>query len=49
MKNVFVRFDREEDGPGPIEYSLLLVIIALGVILVMGDVRDAIVAIFGRS
>ena len=47
MKNVFVRFDREEDGPGRIEYSLLLAIIAIGAILVMGDVRDAILAIFG--
>jgi Flp pilus assembly pilin Flp len=49
MKDGFVRFGGEEDGPGPIEYSLLLAIIAIGVILVMGDVRDAILAIFGSS
>ncbi len=40
MKNLFVRFVREEEGQDLIEYSLLAAIIAVGSIVAMGLVSD---------
>ena len=48
MKNVFVRFVREDAGQDLIEYSLLAAIIAVGSIVVMGNVKDAINAVFAK-
>ena len=48
MKNLFVRFVREEEGQDLIEYSLLAAIIAVGSIGVMGQVTGAIDGIFQR-
>ena len=47
MKNLFVRFVREEAGQDLIEYSLLAAIIAVGSIVAMGLVGDEIDAVFG--
>jgi pilus assembly protein Flp/PilA len=46
MKNLFVRFVREESGQDLIEYSLLASIIAIGSILLMGSVSTAINGVF---
>ena len=48
MKNLVVRFVREEEGQDLIEYSLLAAIIAVGSILVMGQVSTAINNVFGK-
>jgi len=48
VKNVFVRFVREDAGQDLIEYSLLAAIIAVGSIVVMGNVKDAINAVFAK-
>ena len=47
MKNLFVRFVREEEGQDLIEYSLLAAIIAVGSIVGMGRVSDEIDLVFG--
>ena len=46
MKNLFVRFVREEAGQDLIEYSLLAAIIAVGSIVAMGTVGDEIDNVF---
>ena len=46
MKNLFVRFVREESGQDLIEYSLLAAIIAVGSIAAMGLVSDEIDNVF---
>jgi pilus assembly protein Flp/PilA len=46
MKNLFVRFVREEEGQDLIEYSLLAAIIAVGSIIAMGTVSDELDATF---
>ena len=46
MKNLFVRFVREENGQDLIEYSLLAAIIAVGSIVAMGPVSTEINAVF---
>jgi pilus assembly protein Flp/PilA len=48
MKNLFVRFVREEKGQDLIEYSLLAAIIAVGSIAVMGNVKTAINTVFTK-
>ena len=48
MKNVLIRFVRDEEGQVLIEYSLLAALIAVGSIAVLGLVSDEIDAIFGR-
>ena len=48
MKNLFVRFVREEKGQDLIEYSLLAAIIAVGCIAIMGSVKTAINAVFQK-
>ena len=48
MKNLVVRFVREEEGQDLIEYSLLAAIIAVGSIAVMGQVKTAINGIFTK-
>ena len=47
MKNLFNRFVREDAGQDLIEYSLLAGIIAVGAIVVMGDVSGEINRVFG--
>jgi len=42
MKQLVVRFVREDAGQDLIEYSLLAAIIAVGAIVVMGDVSTEI-------
>jgi pilus assembly protein Flp/PilA len=46
MKNLFVRFVREEAGQDLIEYSLLAAIIAVGSIAAMGLVGNEIDTVF---
>ena len=46
MKNLFVRFVREEEGQDLIEYSLLAALIAVGSITLMGQVSTAINGVF---
>jgi len=48
MKNLVVRFVREEEGQDLIEYSLLAAIIAVGSIAVMGNVKTAINTVFTK-
>jgi pilus assembly protein Flp/PilA len=48
MKNLFVRFVREEEGQDLIEYALLAAIIAVGSIVLMGNVKDAINTAFTK-
>jgi len=48
MKNVFVRFVREDAGQDLIEYSLMAAIIAVGSIVVMGQVKGAINTVFTK-
>jgi Flp pilus assembly pilin Flp len=48
MKNLMIRFVREEEGQDLIEYSLLAAIIAVGSIGAMGLVSDEIDAVFDR-
>jgi pilus assembly protein Flp/PilA len=46
MKNLFVRFVREEEGQDLIEYSLLAAIIAVGSIAAMSTLKDDIKGVF---
>jgi pilus assembly protein Flp/PilA len=48
MKNLFVRFVREDAGQDLIEYSLLAAIIAVGAIVTMTTVSGDINAVFGK-
>ena len=48
MKNLFVRFVREDQGQDLIEYSLLAAIIAVGAIVTMTTVSTNINAVFGK-
>ncbi len=46
MKNLFVRFVREENGQDLIEYALLAALISVGSIAVMGPLSTAISTVF---
>ena len=46
MKNLMIRFVREEEGQDLIEYSLLAALIAVGSIVAMGLLSDDINEIF---
>ena len=46
MKNLFVRFVREEEGQDLIEYSLLAAIIAIGSIVAMKTLSGEITEVF---
>ena len=46
MKNLFVRFVREENGQDLIEYSLLAALISVGSIAVMNPLSTAINSVF---
>ena len=46
MKNLFVRFVREEKGQDLIEYSLLAALISVGSIAVMNPLSVAINGVF---
>jgi pilus assembly protein Flp/PilA len=48
MKNLFVRFVREEDGQDLIEYSLLAALIAVACIAAMNALAGDINEIFSR-
>jgi pilus assembly protein Flp/PilA len=48
MKNLMIRFVREEEGQDLIEYSLLAALIAVGSIIAMGLLSDDINEIFAR-
>ena len=41
-------FFKEEDGAGMVEYGLLVALIAIGLIITLGSVRDGLVALFNR-
>lgn len=47
MKSV-MKFLRDEEGATAIEYGLIAGIVAVGILLSLGGVRDALIAIFGR-
>jgi pilus assembly protein Flp/PilA len=42
MKNLFSRFVKDESGATAIEYGLIAAIIGVGIILALGNVRDAL-------
>jgi pilus assembly protein Flp/PilA len=48
MKNLFVRFVREEEGQDLIEYSLLAAVIAVGSMAVLPGVSTAINGVFTK-
>ena len=41
-------FFKEEEGAGMVEYGLLVALIAIGLILTLGQVRDGLIALFQR-
>ena len=41
-------FFKEEEGAGMVEYGLLVALIAIGLILTLGNVRDGLIALFQR-
>ena len=47
MKSL-IAFFREEQGAGMVEYGLLVALIALGLLLSLGQVRDGLIALFQR-
>jgi pilus assembly protein Flp/PilA len=46
MKNLMIRFVREEEGQDLIEYSLLAALISIGSIVLMGALSTQINAVF---
>jgi pilus assembly protein Flp/PilA len=48
MKNLMIRFVREEEGQDLIEYSLLAALIAVACIAAMTALADEINGLFGR-
>lgn len=48
MKDQIVKFWRDEEGATAIEYGLIAGLIAVGLILSLGEVRTAIADLFGR-
>lgn len=47
MANVFARFVKDESGATAIEYGLLAALIAVGIIVVVGQVGDNLNTVFG--
>jgi Flp pilus assembly pilin Flp len=47
MKNLLVRFVREEEGQDLIEYSLLAALISVVCFVVLGDIGTAVNGLFG--
>jgi len=47
MKNLFVRFVRDEEGQDLIEYSLLAALISIVCITVLGEIGTAVNGLFG--
>jgi len=47
MKNMILRFIREEDGQDLVEYAFLLVFIALALVLAVNTVGTNVLNIFG--
>ena len=41
-------FFKEEDGAGMVEYGLLVALIAIGLLITLGSVRDGLIALFTR-
>ncbi len=41
-------FFKEEDGAGMVEYGLLVALIAIGLIITLGSVRQGLVDLFNR-
>lgn len=48
MKNLFVRFVREDEGQDLIEYALLAAFISLAAIVAMGQLGGAINTVYTR-
>ena len=48
MKNLFLRFVREEEGQDLVEYAFLIVFIALLIIAVLQNTETAISSVFQR-
>jgi pilus assembly protein Flp/PilA len=48
MKNLFVRFVREENGQDLIEYALLAALVALGCVAAMNTLAGNIGTAFGK-
>lgn len=46
MLNLLRRLWKDEEGQGMVEYGLIIVLIAIGVIVALGLLGDEIVAVF---
>ena len=49
MKNLFMRLWKEEEGQDLTEYALLLTLIALALVVAMGNLANAIATVFGNA
>jgi pilus assembly protein Flp/PilA len=43
-----IRFFKDEEGATAVEYGLMVALIAIGIILSVQGVRDALIALFNR-
>jgi len=48
MKQLFVRFVKEEEGQDLIEYALLAAFLALGIVAILGSVRGGLQTVFNN-
>lgn len=48
MKTLMSRFANDESGATAIEYGLIAAIVGVGIILSLGQLRDALIATFGN-
>lgn len=48
MKNHIIRFLKDEEGATAIEYALIAGVIAVGILVSLGDVRQAIIGLFNQ-
>lgn len=46
MKNLFSRFLKDESGATAIEYGLIAAIVGVGIIVALGNLKDALVTTF---
>jgi pilus assembly protein Flp/PilA len=48
MKNIVARFAKDESGATAIEYGLIAAIVGVGIIVALGNLRDALNTVFGN-